>query len=253
MIAIHQYLDDSDTAPPDAVEMFASQWALYCNIIDHDLLHHQRTAAELHRALQARPTGPLRLIDLACGDARTTLRALQGLPISAYRGVDLSCPALEMAATNLTGLAAAGCRLRLEQRDFSSALRDYPASADVIWIGLSLHHLDTDAKRELLRDAVQALDHGGELLLFEPVSPDGEDRRGYLRHFRALEARWSEFLSAEEWQRTLEHVSDNDLSETVASWRQLGLEAGFSSADTIFLTDNRIYGMFRYRKDPPGQ
>lgn len=246
MIEIHSYLDDPDTLKQEALTIFRQQWALYRRIVDNDFLNHRQAVAALRQALQARPPDPLRLIDVACGDARTTLQALEGLPISHYRGIDLSRPALELAAANLTPLAAHGCELRLEQRDFSTALRDCPASADVIWLGLSLHHLTRDAKLTLLRDAVQTLSPGGELLLYETISPDGEDREGYLRNFRALQAHWTTGLGKAGWRDALEHVTNNDLPETVANWEKLGLDAGFSRAETLFTTDDRICAMFRY-------
>ena len=49
----------------------------------------------------------------------------------------------------------------------------------------------------------------------------------------------------------LEIFSNNDLPETIATWRQLGLDAGFASADTLFTTHDRICAMFRYAKDQP--
>jgi len=248
MINILQPPDQPEFVNPDALIMFKQQWGLYRKIVDRDYLNHHQAIAALRHLLQSRPPGPLRLIDLACGDARTTLQALDGIPVSHYRGVNLSRPALELAAANLAALATTGCDVQLEQRDFSSALQHCPASADVIWLGLSLHHLATDAKLDLLRDAVQALASGGELLVYEPVSPDGEDRQGYLRNFRAAGPRWMEGLGADGWQDALTHVSNNDLPETVATWRQLGLDAGFDAVDTLFLTDDQLCGMFRYSK-----
>lgn len=248
MINILQLPDEAESANPDAVKLFRQQWGLYRKIVEHDYLNHRQAIATLRHALQSQPAGPLRLIDLACGDAFTTLQALHGVPISHYRGIDLSRPALELAASNLATLAASGCEVRLEQRDFSKALQDCPASADLIWLGLSLHHLSNSAKLDLLRGALQTLGSGGELLIYEPVSPDGEDRQGYLRNFRAVGPRWTEGLGVDGWQDALAHVSDNDLPETVASWRQLGLDAGFDAVDTLFLTDDHLCGMFRYSK-----
>ena len=245
MIQIQQH--DSDAAPPDpqALALFQRQWTLYRKVVDHNYLHHRETGMALREALLARPPGPLRLIDLACGDAGTTRRVLLDVPISHYRGIDLSRPALELAAVTLADIDG---EVVLEQRDFSTALADCPASADVIWIGLSLHHLDTAGKLKLLRDARQALDHGGELLMFEPVSPSGEDRAGYMARFEhRLDRQWSA-LSADERQSVFEHVRDNDLVETVSTWLRLGLDAGFSATCEAFTADDDLYRMFRYTR-----
>ena len=127
MITIQQF-DDTAIPDPQALAMFQRQWAIYLKIIDHNYLHHRETRAALHQALKARPPGPLRLVDLACGDASTTRQALRGVAISHYRGIDLSRPALEAAALTLADL---DCEVVLEQRDFSTALAHRPASADL--------------------------------------------------------------------------------------------------------------------------
>ena len=149
--------DDNHGASPDAQRFFKRQWAVYSKIITNDYLHHQQTTAALQRALLARPPGPLRFVDLACGDACTSARALSGLQLSHFHGVDLSLTALQQAAANLQAL---DCPVTLAQDDFGDALQRLTDKADVIWIGLSLHHFDTDAKLALLRHAVASLADG---------------------------------------------------------------------------------------------
>ena len=137
---------------------------------------------------------PYRFLDLACGDASGIAAALKGTPIQQYRGVDLSAPALAIASANL---AALPCPAELDEADFSTALRDPSRAADIVWISLSLHHLDTAAKLAFMREVRQRIDANGAFLIYEPARRDGEDRPAYLDRLEAIGRRdWTELTPA---------------------------------------------------------
>ena len=69
---------------------------------------------------------------------RAIVETLKGTRVAHYYGIALSSAALELARKALESL---GCPVTLDHRDFVEALRDWPESVDVAWIGLSLHHL----------------------------------------------------------------------------------------------------------------
>src|ERR1700758_263853 len=96
-----------------------------------------------------RSAWPFRFLDIACGDARSTVDALKGTRVAHYHGIDLCQAALDLAASALTTL---GCPVTLDQLDFVEALRDWSQPVDVAWIGLSLHHLNAPAKLTLMRE-----------------------------------------------------------------------------------------------------
>ncbi|MDP1907162.1 MAG: class I SAM-dependent methyltransferase, partial [Hyphomicrobium sp.] len=181
--------------------------------------------------------------DLACGDASGIAAALEGTPVQQYRGVDLSAPALAIARTNL---AALPCPTELDEADFSTALRDPSRAADIVWISLSLHHLDTAAKLAFMREVRQRLDASGAFLIYEPARRDGEDRPAYLDRLEAIGRRdWTK-LTPEEFAEGLKHVRTCDLPETVSDWARLGREAGFSSSRELYRSPTDLFRLFLY-------
>jgi ubiquinone/menaquinone biosynthesis C-methylase UbiE len=137
MVDIRRRAPMSLVGDEEAMRTFRHQWQVYSKVVDNDYLSHQAVSAVLHRELVAEVNRPFRFLDLACGDARLTVAALQGTPVIRYHGIDLSAPALVVARQAVETLA---CPVQLEQGDFVSAMRERPEPADVVWIGLALHH-----------------------------------------------------------------------------------------------------------------
>jgi ubiquinone/menaquinone biosynthesis C-methylase UbiE len=130
-----------------------------------DALSHKEVGKLLHDTLKALPE-PFAFLDIACGDAGQMKRALAGTKVNHYHGIDLSQPALELAAKNLKGVPFA---VELDHHDFVTALEKRPEPADAAWCGLSIHHLSTGGKLELLKAI-----HGSTstlLMIYEPTSP----------------------------------------------------------------------------------
>jgi len=64
--------------------------------------------------------------------------------------------------------------------------------------GLSIHHLSTEGKVELLT-AIQG-STSKMLMICEPTLADGEDREGYLARFRRVDRPPWPFLTKDEWE-----------------------------------------------------
>ena len=141
MVNIRQHDVTAPVLDAAAEEQFAQDWQTYAQARRPRLRRSTaRSTAILHRVLAAVPR-PFRFLDLACGDARGVVGALRGTAVAHYHGVDLSRPgALAMASVSVEALT---CPVELDQRDFIAAMADRPEPADVVWIGLSLHHLAT--------------------------------------------------------------------------------------------------------------
>ncbi len=232
------------TTDATALEIFQNQWEVYRKFLTHDYLSNAEAAAALRAFLNGEVARPYRFVDLACGDASGIVPALEATPIEQYRGVDLSAPALALARGNL---AALPCTVNLEEADFSGAMRDLAAPADIVWISLSLHHLDTDAKLAFMREVRAALSPQGAFLVYEPTRRDGEGRPAYLDRFEDIGRRdWTE-LSETEFAEALKHVRTCDLPETVSDWERLGREAGFASSRQLYASPNDLFRLFLYR------
>ena len=134
----------------EAVHSFFSQWEIYRLCIGHNTLFHREVGEILRRELIARMQ-PLTFLDLACGDADLTAIALRGSKVGNYTGVDFSAPAVALAANKIAELEP----------------------FDVIYLGLSLHHLQRETKHEMMKNLKRATAPGGIFYLFEPVLHSG--------------------------------------------------------------------------------
>ncbi len=239
-IHIHHVEPGKKVDDEAALEQFQKQWATYQKVVDHESLAHKEIGAILHDSLMAVPD-PFDFLDITCGDASKMRAALAGTKIRGYRGLDLSQPALELAAKNLEG---APFKVDLDHCDFVATLTAGQDPSDVSWCSLSIHHLNTEGKRNLL----QAL-HGSTrkfLMIYEPTRLEGEDRAAYLDRFERInKAAWS-YLTSDEWNQIYHHVSTCDLPETAKAWITLGRDAGFADARQVYLDPTGFYGLYRY-------
>jgi SAM-dependent methyltransferase len=197
----------------------------------------------LHRVLEALDR-PFRFLDLACGDARTTVAALCDTRVSHYHGIDLSAPALELARQSVAALA---CPAELEQADFVEALRNRGVRADVVWIGLSLHHLETPDKQALMCDVRATVGEQGLFLIYEPTRAEGESRAAYLDRFEQTYGDAWAALTADEWRTIVQHVRAADLPEPPSVWEGLGRQAGFRDVRALFTDPGGLMTMYSFR------
>jgi SAM-dependent methyltransferase len=234
----------SDPQVPSPGEtLFQQQWQTYRILVDHNYLFHREAYACLHRVLLEDAPRPFRFLDLACGDASSAAQALQGTDIAHYSGIDLSAPALALAAENLASL---DCPVILERRDYAEAVRDWPQHEDVVWVGLSLHHLRTPEKLEVMRSVRRIIGEHGLFLIYEDAGPDGETREEWLRRWDAQRPCWTAYDDAG-WHAVTDHVHADDFPETDAGWRALGREAGFSRVTELFHGPTDLLRLYCFR------
>jgi hypothetical protein len=146
-----------------------------------------------------------------------------------------------LAAQNLAGVPF---EVELDHRDFVTTLTRRPEPADAAWCGLSIHHLSTGGKRDLLK-AIRG-STSAFLMIYEPTLQDGESREAYLARFRRVNRPAWIFLSDDEWAQLDHHVTSCDYPETSAPWLKLGREAGFTQARDVFCDPTGFYRIYRY-------
>ena len=134
----------------------------------------------------------------------------------------------------------------MEEGDFVKGLRDWQHPADVVWIGLSLHHLLAPAKAETLRDIRRIVGPGGRLLIYEDASPDGESREEWLQRGDAQEPYWPAY-SRREWMMVNHHVHASDFPETDSAWHALGKNAGFARVTTLFVSPTDLLRLYLFQ------
>lgn len=227
-----------------SVELFQRQWRVYSKVLARNLMQHREVYGLLRRVLQEETSGPFRFLDVACGDAGASVGALDGTAVASYHGVDLSGPALDLARAQITRLP---CPATLERGDFAEALRHRREPADVIWLGQSLHHLESPAKQAVMRDVRRLLGDRGLFLLWEPTRFDGEDRATWLERFEARCRPWLGALTAEEWSAMADHVRTADFPETVSAWLGMGLKAGFGEGRELLQAPYDLARLYSFR------
>jgi len=187
---------------------------------------------------------PFTFLDLACGDADLTAAALRRTKVSTYTGVDFSAPALALAADKISGL---GCPRSLHEADFTHFLRANEQAFDIVYLGLSLHHLEREVKRETMQNLRRAVAPGGTLYLFEPILHGGESREGYVtRWAAAMDGPYDPF-PAEARAALRTHVTQSERPESVEDYRLFAGEAGFAGAEILFTDPGNFYSLFRFR------
>jgi len=239
--ANHSIVETPETA---ALEIFQNQWEVYRKFLEHDYLSNRQACRALKAFLTDDLARPFHFLDLACGDASGIVTTLRETPVLSYRGVDLSGPALRMAEQNLSALKAP---VILDEADFTTAMRDRAEPADVVWISLSLHHLDSEGKLAFMREVREGMRDDGVFLVYEPTRRSGEYREAYLERIDEVGRREWTALSADEYAEAMNHIRTCDLQETVYGWAELGLEAGFSSAEELYNSPSDLFRLFLYR------
>lgn len=242
MVAATRSLEIFLPAMSEAVHAFFSQWEIYRLCIEHNTLFHREVGEILHRELLAR-TEPFTFLDLACGDADLTAAALRGTKVSAYTGVDFSAPALALAGNKSAEL---GCPRTLHEADFTEFLRKNTDSFDVVYLGLSLHHLEREPKRETMKHLRRAVAPKGVLYLFEPILRDGETREGYVaRWAAAMDGPYDPFPAAAR-KALRDHVTESERPESAEDYQSFAQEAGFNRGAILFTDPSSFYSLFKF-------
>lgn len=226
-------------------DYFKTSWNVYRKVLEGNYMSHVEAYAVLGDVLRADTAGPFNFLDLACGDAYYSSRVLGGTQVSSYTGIDLSEAALEKAREELTRLS---CPKELIIGDLSEFQNLISEPYQVIWLGLSLHHFETEEKGAVMKKAYETLNDDGIYLIYEPVFIDREDRAGYYVRIKSIIERAWTGLSAQETKVILEHVRETEHPETADTWITLGKDAGFSSVQNLYIDPSELYGLFRYKK-----
>ena len=230
---------------PNSVREFFNGWTLYRRIVDNDYLCHRSVRGALGQWFENFER-PFSFLDLGCGDAEFTSGLLKGKSLLSYTGMDISPVALELAAKNTQDLPAP---CRLHEGDFLLSLPTLPEDYDIIYIGLSLHHLPLREKEFFFTELRAKMKPGGYLLIFDPVLTPGESRETYLGRW-ADHAEWSwKALSVEEVANAVEHVTTSDYPEEITTLNHMAVAAGFKPAEILFTDHADFYALMAFKAD----
>ena len=227
-----------------STEIFISNWKIYRKIIENDNMSHREGYAELKEILIKEMSHPFTFVDLACGDAYYSSKVLKDTKVEKYIGIDVSEQALTLAKEEFS---RSDIEARFVRADFINFAEIIETPADVIWVGFSLHHLDTPDKMQFMKKVKKALSDDGIFLIYEPILLKGEDRSIYFKRFKqTFDIHWNG-LTKEEGEYLLQHVRESEKPETSEDWIKLGKEAGFTEVEKVFSEKTGLYELFKFK------
>lgn len=226
-----------------AQDMFNRELETYRKIVGANLMFHREVYKLLNDLLIEHAPRPFRFLDIACGDASASAAMLKTTAIGSYVGIDISERSLQLADQALEVLP---CPVQLRCCDFAEAMANWSEPVDVVWIGMSLHHLPTGDKAQLMKEVYRALGGSGLFVIWEPALLDeGEDRANWLARFSSLRDQWA-VVTDEEFAAMEKHMLLADFPETAEEWIGMGRDAGFHHAVEVFLMPNKMGRVFRF-------
>ncbi|BDA47429.1 probable demethylmenaquinone methyltransferase [Coccomyxa sp. Obi] len=212
-------------------QIFKRQWESYQVVLNQDYLEHKALYGSLQQYLQQKAVnGPLRLLDLGCGDSDYISRLLEKSGgedlVASYTGVDLSEPAIEISKQNINRVLSNG-RAQWHSTDFLSFVKGCEEEYDCILMSFALHHLNANAKAELLVECHRLLKKSnGAFLMVDIVRKPGESLETYhIRSQKDVDTWVAVPLDARAC--FTDHMLKYDFPETVAFLEESGKAAGF--------------------------
>jgi len=172
--------------------------------------------------LERLPDGPIRVLDLGCGDGH-----LMSLVLAARTGVtgvavDASRPMLERARERF----AANPEIEVIEHDLASPLPSGWGAFDAVVSSFAIHHLTHERKRALYGEVFERLQPGGIFCNLEHVaSPSAELHERFLQALGSPEDETNILLDVETQLRWLREIGFEEV-DCDWKWRELALLAG---------------------------
>jgi SAM-dependent methyltransferase len=229
----------NDTAKDQVVQAGFEQRRVFDALREHDVMHHG-TVYELLRRIFVEYKDGFDLLDVGCGDGRHMAAALHWSRVSSYVGMDNSREAVDAARINLSSLP---CPVSIVDDDWQGVMDLPDESVDIIWMGLFLHHLPQEMKVTFLTRARRILKPNGVVLAHDPLPKPGESREQYIDRLEAHGRKRWDFLFPEDFGMLRQHWSGHGHQESYPALRDLGVSAGFSRTELLWMDEDAFYGL----------
>lgn len=221
------------------IDPLFEEWRAYQKLVENNYMGHAQFFQRLAVDTGDRFHDPIAILDLGCGDSTPVQALLQGIQVEHYCGVDQSETALAYADALL---ALSGFSYRLLAGDILETTRESAQSFDLIIASFSLHHLqDQSSKKELLQACRRVLDPGGVFAIIDVFLDEAESRDDYLGRFERQARKNYSALNDLEMTTLITHVRDCDYPESVATYRRLGLQAGFKEVRSLLRDEASLH------------
>eukprot|EP01041_Mallomonas_annulata_P008403 gene8403-17322_t len=228
----------------DKVKGFFDAYSAYRNAVDGNCIYHVEAYAALDGFLDSHVSPPFSFMDLGCGDAIKSSEVLSHKQLTQYHGVDISTTSLEIARNSTSNLQ---CVKTFSQADFlEEVIQESDKLYDVIFVGLSVHHLPLHDKEKFFHHAHNRISPSGYLIIFEPVFSSGETRDDYYKKsIGDLKANCTTLIG-DQLDSIVDHILTHDYPEEIQTYENIAKATGFSSTETIFLSDMNLYAVMAF-------
>ena len=226
----------------DRSNLFTEGWRNYRLVLEHDYLWHSLAESGLHETIVDRfgRDTAFAFLDLACGDAETTARVLRDFDAVEYVGVDSSPQALEAAAATNFGK---GVRTRFVLADYVDFLNNDQGHYDVIFVGMSAHHLGERRLPEFFELVRKRLARDGLFVAYEPFLLADETRDEQIARLHAVIGKFWSAMPAESRRSVVEHTASADFPVSLEVWNAAAEAAGLPVGRFVRKSPDRLYAM----------
>jgi SAM-dependent methyltransferase len=221
------------------IDPLFAEWRAYQKLVENDYMGHAQFFQCLLAETRDRFHKPMAILDLGCGDSMPVQALLQHIRVKQYCGVDQSETALAQADALL---ANSGLSYRLLAGDILKTAQQIEESFDLIIASFSLHHLQGPARKKVMLQAChQSLNPGGVLAIIDVFLGDSESRDGYVDRFEQQAKKNYDDLNDSEMTTLITHVRECDYPESMKTYRELGLQAGFGQVRELLRDDSSLH------------
>lgn len=224
---LNQFPDQAVIMDADPIQIFRKAWGTYQKVISNNLMFHQEISYAIKQLFETSP-GPLRLLDLGCGDASHIARILKPGQLAEYCGCDLFPYALDDARTSLQPF---GIPATLLCQDMIDVMQTSPANHfDIVYSSYALHHLPVSEKQAFFMECSRILRRNGCVIIVDVMREEGEARPDYLDGYNGtVSTQWTA-LTPDEREQVQEHIRNCDFPETPSDLKALARNAGLTSS-----------------------
>ncbi|MGI9470882.1 MAG: class I SAM-dependent methyltransferase [Rubripirellula sp.] len=223
------------TAESSEVQAIFERWSLYEKVIRLNYMCHQQMIQVIQGAVE-QIDGPLRVLDLGCGDGWMASQGLKNGSLETYHGIDLSESALAVARQHLEPL---GGSLNLHRGNFLEFLDDeFTPTPNLILASYSLHHFSGNDLQWLLSRLRSHLSADDGLFVWIDIKCEpGESRPEYMDRFHnQLLPTWDS-LTPSQMGEVIDHMTQSDFPLEIEEQHQLAREAGLEPEDCLYSDD----------------
>ena len=216
-------------------------YSVYRTVVDGNYAYHREAYSGVKDFLSGIGK-PFSFLDLGCGDADKSSEILSNFDLQFYHAVDISLSSLNFAEQNIKKRIP-NIHALFKEADFLTYIssEDDLMIYDIIFIGLSLHHLPLHDKIKFLKAARKKLSKGGSLLIYEPPLPMGMNVTTYNDITEEFYRTKCPLMTAKHIEITMKHTRTADYPEYTSTYQNIGLRSGFEEVKILYASpDDRL-------------